>query len=385
MKLRLTLLTVAIVAVGLVLTGCEHNGALFGGAGALAGGKARAAGASNSEAVAIGLATGAAVGQTAYTIAKHEATERQRRTAEARAHLAYQDLSPERKARVKKNRYIVVDTVREKDSQGAKSVMIYDTQTQQVVGSNVYDVKQSPKGGTSLQIEAYPGVYVGSGDNGVTPTPSPIAQATPTPTTQATLPTFFPPKATATVPVPLHLIKGGISLGELAERLGRVMDSVGYVEKSFYSLDAVDNKGCAIVTHIEQIKADGTPVAKGRWSFELPSYENFSVQTFLAALFTAQPGYYRLIALVVSEKPLVEKQNPPSPSQAEELIHGPKSPPLSLWTIPVTSAYRCIAYIYEFERPTRSHDPAFMKDSPDVTAQTHLASTGLWTALQKEY
>jgi len=154
------------------------------------------------------------------------------------------------------------------------------------------------------------------------------------------------------------------------------MDSVGYKEKSFYSLDALDNKGCAIVTHIEQIKADGRPVAKGRWSFQLQTYdyEHFSIKTFWAALFTAKPGYYRLIALVVSEKPLVEKPNPPSPSQAEELIHGPKFPPSDLWTIPVTSAYRCIAYIYEFERPTRSHDPMFMKDSADVTAEMHLAS-----------
>jgi hypothetical protein len=116
-----------------------------------------------------------------------------------------------------------------------------------------------------------------------TPAPQPTSP-------EATLPTFFPPKATATVLVPLHLIKDGISLGELAERLGNVMDSVGYVEKSFYSLDAVDNKGCAIVTHIEQIKADGTPFAKGRWSFKLPSYENFSVALgFLSIVPRCQP------------------------------------------------------------------------------------------------
>jgi ribose transport system substrate-binding protein len=266
--------------------------------------------------------------------------------------------------------------------------------TQAPYPSDEPDAHQAPSPSASpAKTHHHKGHHKKSTEPAASPSPqeTPEAEETPTATpapkpasSEATLPTFFPPKATATVEVPLHLIKEGISLGELAERLGRVMDSVGYVEKSFYSLDAVDNKGCAIVTHIEQIKADGTPVAEGRWSFELPNYAIFSVQTFLAALFTAQPGYYRLIALVVSEKPLVEKPNPLSPSQAEELIHGPKSPPPSLRTIPVTSAYRCIAYIYEFERPTRSHDPAFMKDSPDVTAQTHLASTGLWAALQKE-
>ena len=54
--------TSAVLVVGLLLTGCENlspagSGALFGtGAGALAGGIAKAAGASTSEAVAIGLA-----------------------------------------------------------------------------------------------------------------------------------------------------------------------------------------------------------------------------------------------------------------------------------------------------------------------------------------
>jgi hypothetical protein len=151
------------------LTGCENvspaaNGALFGtGAGALAGGIAKAAGASTSEAVAIGLATGAVVGVSAYVIAKHQATERQRKIAEERARLAYENAPPPRKAAYRKTRYIAVDTVREKNSTGAKSVMIYDTQSQQVVGNNVYDVKESPKQGTVSKFDTYSAEYVGSG------------------------------------------------------------------------------------------------------------------------------------------------------------------------------------------------------------------------------
>jgi len=151
------------------MTGCENlspaaNGALFGtGAGALAGGVAKAAGASNSQAVAIGLATGTIVGVTAYVIAKHQATERQRRIAEERARLAYENAPAPQKAKYRKTRYIAVDTVREKNSTGAKSVMIYDTQSQQVVGNNVYDVKQAPKEGTVSKFDTYSAEYVGSG------------------------------------------------------------------------------------------------------------------------------------------------------------------------------------------------------------------------------
>jgi hypothetical protein len=53
--------------------------------------------------------------------------------------------------------------VREKDSSGAKSVMLYDTQTQQVVGNNVYDVKQSPKEGSISKFDTYSAEYVGNG------------------------------------------------------------------------------------------------------------------------------------------------------------------------------------------------------------------------------
>jgi hypothetical protein len=158
-----------IVVSGLLLTGCENlspaaNGALFGvGAGALSGGIAKAAGASNSQAVAIGLATAAVVGVTAYIVAKHKATERQRRIAEERARLAYQNAPPPRKAQYRKSRYLAVDTVREKESSGAKSVMIYDTQTDQVVGNDVYDVKKSPKEGTISKFDTYSAEYVGTG------------------------------------------------------------------------------------------------------------------------------------------------------------------------------------------------------------------------------
>jgi hypothetical protein len=169
MHARLIQSTSAVLVAGLLLTGCENlspaaNGALFGaGAGALAGGVAKAAGASNTEAVAIGLATGAIVGATAYVIAKHQATERQRKIAEERARLAYADASATRKASYRKARYLAVDTVREKNSTGAKSVMIYDTQTQQVVGTNVYDVKQAPKQGSVSKFDTYTAEYVGAG------------------------------------------------------------------------------------------------------------------------------------------------------------------------------------------------------------------------------
>jgi len=64
---------------------------------------------------------------------------------------------------VKKRRYIAVPTVREKNSTGAQSVMVYDTQSQQVIGNNVYDLKSTPKDGQVSKFDTVSAEYVGTG------------------------------------------------------------------------------------------------------------------------------------------------------------------------------------------------------------------------------
>lgn len=156
-----------------------ENAAVFGSAAGLAaGGIARAAGASTAESFAIGAATGAVVGFTTYIIAKHQATERQRRIAEQHARVYYGRVVAQRKheEQVAKQsgrkvtakphpRYIAVDTERdEKTSPKAKkAVMIWDTQSETVVGNNVYDVQAPPPVGSTAKFETYSAEYVGGG------------------------------------------------------------------------------------------------------------------------------------------------------------------------------------------------------------------------------
>ena len=162
-------ISAAVLLGALGLAGCANmspqtTGVVAGtSAGILAGTLAKVAGASDSTAVAIGLGTGAAVGVMAFVIAKHEATERQRRYAEERARLDYERMSAQRKAEVKKRRYIAVPTVREKNSTGVQSVMVYDTQSQQVIGNNVYDLKSTPKDGQVSKFDTVSAEYVGTG------------------------------------------------------------------------------------------------------------------------------------------------------------------------------------------------------------------------------
>jgi hypothetical protein len=173
MKISMLKTSSVMAAASLLATGCSdltplENAGVFGAtSGAAAGGIASASGASAGESVAIGAATGAVVAAVTYVIAKHQATERQHQIAEERARRAYAEMSAKRKEQMKarKTRYIAVDTEKnEQTSAGAKkSVMIWDTQSQEVVGNNVYDVKSPPPVGSTAKFDTYSAEYVGSG------------------------------------------------------------------------------------------------------------------------------------------------------------------------------------------------------------------------------
>ena len=121
------------------------------------------AGLNVGQSIFAGIAAGAAVIAIAYIIEKHEASERQRRIAQQRAARAY--VAHRTRIKQHKARYIAVDT--EKNSKSSanakKSVMIWDTQSQQVVGNEVYDVKSPPPVGSTAKFEGYQAEYVGSG------------------------------------------------------------------------------------------------------------------------------------------------------------------------------------------------------------------------------
>jgi hypothetical protein len=102
-----------------------------------------------------------------YIIAEREASERQKQIAQDRARRAYANMSAKRKAQLKakKVRYIAVDT--EKDGktsrQAKKSVMVWDTDRQEIANDKVYDIQKSPPLGQTAKFDRYSAEYVGSG------------------------------------------------------------------------------------------------------------------------------------------------------------------------------------------------------------------------------
>jgi hypothetical protein len=181
MNSKLLQSSAAILSLAVFTSACENlspgeNAAFFGTAAGLATAIPLAASGVDSRiTVPVSLGAAALAAGGAYIIAKQQASERQRKIAEQRArlYLAQQqaqekkaaqtaDASPSKKKK-KSARYIAVQTVKEQNNQGASQVMIFDTQTNQVVGNNVYDLKSSPKIGQTSKFDTYTAEYVGTG------------------------------------------------------------------------------------------------------------------------------------------------------------------------------------------------------------------------------
>lgn len=190
---RATLSLSSVATVGaLLLAGCADlppgETGVFGTNGAAAASRmAQGASMNNAAGVTDGSPSASMISATVLVITKHQATERQRKVAEERARVALakikarqeREIAAEKKASTKKTdkpaktvskpkkapRYIAVDT--EKDERTApgtaKAVMIFDTETQEIVGNNVYDVKSTPSVGGTAKFDTYTAEYVGNG------------------------------------------------------------------------------------------------------------------------------------------------------------------------------------------------------------------------------
>lgn len=118
----------------------------------------------------IGSGTAAATAvATGFIIAKYEATENQRKIAEERARQAYQAMPAEKKKalKAKKIRYIAVDTQKDRRMKGRKAIMLWDTQSQEIVGRGVYDVATPPPLASRVTFETYSAEYIGEGRKGL--------------------------------------------------------------------------------------------------------------------------------------------------------------------------------------------------------------------------
>ena len=181
---QLQVVTLLILA-SFLFTGCqnmspEQKAAIVGTAvGAATGVYAYNRGSSAQRAAAIGLGVGAATAAAVYYVAKRRATAAQRKVAYQRAMTYERRLTVSKKkssttksrssskpksAPKPKSRYVAVETPRDSRSVGSSSVMLWDTQADKLVNTNVYDLRSKPRVGSVATYDEYRAVYVADGD-----------------------------------------------------------------------------------------------------------------------------------------------------------------------------------------------------------------------------
>jgi hypothetical protein len=106
-------------------------------------------------AAAGGLAAGERVVVAYYYIAKYRASATQRSAAVQRARKISKKLQS-------KDRYLAVPTTQDSRSKSAVSVMVWDTQSQEIVGNNVYDLNTVPADRSSVRLDDVKATFVSS-------------------------------------------------------------------------------------------------------------------------------------------------------------------------------------------------------------------------------
>lgn len=212
--------------------------------------------------------------------------------------------------------------------------------------------------------------------------PSPGGEPTP-PAEDVPLPAFPwpPPNASAQVELaPSWLpVRGASTLGNVADRLLAVIGEADYRRWSFSSVP----HGFALVTQLEQTRADGTPAAPDRWNDGLPSMATMPFADFLRALIVAPVGYYRVIVFVSTDQPW--QMNAPAPTGAEAqrwLSTGLNRLPSGVANLPYTTAYTTTALVYEFTKRS-ANEPATLVGTSSIGAMTHLERSGVLRPLSR--
>lgn len=101
--------------------------------------------------------------QVIKILATYEATDHQRKVAEERARRIFaqihEDLAAGRRA--DRPAILAVETEPDERLQGKSTVLLWDTQTEEIIGNKVYDVEELPSVGEVARWESYSALYAG--------------------------------------------------------------------------------------------------------------------------------------------------------------------------------------------------------------------------------
>jgi len=198
----------------------------------------------------------------------------------------------------------------------------------------------------------------------------------------ASIPIFpWPPPAPSTDQVlARNLLTSPIvptTLSDVDSRLRTALSRAGYASRSYYAVPG----GFALATRLERFDEDGRPASEEmRWKVGGVPLPEFTLSTYLKALFGAQPGRFRVIVFVVSSTGFQAVGASPTRTTAESWLAGGFNVlPRELGNLRYTSEVNCTALVYEFSKPPGGS--ATLKAPSDLIAEKHLRGSGFLAAL----
>lgn len=193
------------------------------------------------------------------------------------------------------------------------------------------------------------------------------------------VPTFPwpPPAASASYVLPDHLLKNYSTLGDVSGAIISALEHNGYVERSFFQTEA---GGVALVTRLERINDDGTPVGESeRWPTSKQDFASgIDLVLFLQGLFFVDPGHYRVIVFILQDLPFSQSAATITAAEARAWLRsGANVLPPALAERPFSGGH-CTVLIYEFA----SDGTTVHLVESHLTGKQHLETTGLLAGLE---
>lgn len=173
---------------------------------------------------------------------------------------------------------------------------------------------------------------------------------------------------------------GGIkTLGDLDDTLTAALSAAGYPGASYFGVA----DGFALVTQLEQTASDGMPLSgAARWSIAIREMKSFSLAQYITALFTAPPGFFRVIAFIATSKPFATSGDRASFETIERWTQvGLNALPQEVRELPYTRNHRVTVLVYEFEK-ARNDDKSITSSPGRHTVREHLEKSKLLGSLQ---
>jgi hypothetical protein len=188
------------------------------------------------------------------------------------------------------------------------------------------------------------------------------------------LPLFpWPPPTGYRTPEPLSLSLFGGSNATAGTFFDRLRAAFGEISPDFeIGLFSGPPDGFAVVARLERIQPDGVPFpGRVRWTSE--GRPKLALSDLLGDLFLERPGYFRVIAFVVTSQAVFE---PSARDRLPGVTDGAQVMPADLAARSLAGLH-VFALVYSFERPAGGKLRVWVDGSP--SARHHLEASGLWS------